>query len=71
MLPMESPYLSPMPRNLLMFLPVLPAVLGALFLLFYLITLPDDPLAKKERVTAEDLAVMIGGGSPPALKKVQ
>ncbi len=40
----------------------------------YLITLPDDPLAKKERVTAEDLAgrtLMIGGGSPPALKKVQ
>ncbi len=34
----------------------------------------DDPLAKKERVTAEDLAgrtLMIGGGSPPALKRVQ
>ena len=41
---------------------------------FYLITLPRDRLAKKERVTMEDLAgrtLMIGGGSPPALKKVQ
>ena len=40
----------------------------------YLITLPGDPLAKKERVTADDLAgrtLMIGGGSPPALKRVQ
>ena len=40
----------------------------------YLITLPGDPLAKKERVTTDDLAgrtLMIGGGSPPALKKVQ
>ena len=40
----------------------------------YLITLPGAPLAKKDRVTAGDLAgrtLMIGGGSPPALKKVQ
>lgn len=40
----------------------------------YLITKPDDPLAQKERVTAQDLTgrtLMVGGGSPPALRKVQ
>ncbi|MCH5270920.1 MAG: LysR family transcriptional regulator [Lachnospiraceae bacterium] len=40
----------------------------------YLLSLPDDPLVKKERVTAQDLAgrtLMVGGGSPAALKKVQ
>lgn len=40
----------------------------------YLISLPDDPLAKKEQVTARDLAgrtLMVGGGSPAALKRVQ
>ena len=40
----------------------------------YLITQPDDPLAKKDRVTAWDLAgrtLMVGGGSPNALQKVQ
>ena len=40
----------------------------------YLISQPDDPLARKERVTAWDLAgrtLMIGGGSPAALQKVQ
>lgn len=40
----------------------------------YLISQPDDPLAKKELVTTEDLrgrTLMVGGGSPPALVKVQ
>ena len=40
----------------------------------YLISLPDDPLAKKELVTVHDLAgrtLMVGGGSPAALRKVQ
>ena len=40
----------------------------------YLISLPDDPLAAKERVTAADLTgrtLMVGGGSPAALRKVQ
>ena len=40
----------------------------------YLITKPDDPLAQKEKVTAEDLAgrtLMVGGPSPLALRKVQ
>ena len=40
----------------------------------YLISLPDDPLAGKERVTAQDLSgqtLMVGGGSPAALRKVQ
>ena len=39
-----------------------------------LITKPDDPLAKKEFVTADDLTgrtLMVGGGSPLALRKVQ
>ena len=40
----------------------------------YLISQPKDPLAKKELVTVEDLAgrtLMVGGGSPMALRKVQ
>ena len=40
----------------------------------YLISLPDDPLAQKERVTVRDLSgrtLMVGGGSPLALQKVQ
>lgn len=40
----------------------------------YLISQHDDPLTKKERVTAWDLAgrtLMVGGGSPVALQKVQ
>ena len=40
----------------------------------YLISQLDDPLAKKELVTANDLAgrtLMVGGGSPLALQKVQ
>ena len=40
----------------------------------YLITTREDPLAKQNRVTQEDLygrTLMVGGGSPPALKAVQ
>ncbi len=40
----------------------------------YLISQPDDPLSEKERVTAHDLSgrtMMVGGGSPAALRKVQ
>lgn len=40
----------------------------------YLITQRDDPLAEKNRITEEDLygrTLMVGGGSPPALKNVQ
>ena len=40
----------------------------------YLISQPDDPLAKKERITANDLegrTLMVGGGSPAALRTVQ
>ena len=40
----------------------------------YLITMPDDPLAAKPLVKAEDLAgrtLMVGGGSPRALRAVQ
>ena len=40
----------------------------------YLITQRDDPLAKKNRVREEDLygrTLMVGGGSPAALKAVQ
>ena len=40
----------------------------------YLISQLDDPLAKKELVTVGDLAgrtLMVGGGSPAALRKVQ
>ena len=40
----------------------------------YLISQPDDPLAKKKRVTVKDLSgrtLMVGGGSPMALRKVQ
>ena len=40
----------------------------------YLITKPDDPLAQKERILPGDLqgrTLMVGGGSPPALRKVQ
>lgn len=40
----------------------------------YLISQPDDPLAKKEKVTISDLSgrtLMVGGGSPTALQKVQ
>lgn len=40
----------------------------------FLITLKSDPLAKKELITMEDLegrTLMIGGGSPPSLRKVQ
>ena len=40
----------------------------------YLISQPDDPLARKKKVTARDLAgrtLMVGGGSPTALRKVQ
>lgn len=40
----------------------------------YLITKPDDPLAQKECITASDLTgrtLMVGGGSPLALRKVQ
>lgn len=40
----------------------------------YLITLPDDPLAAKEKITVQDLIgrrLMVGGGSPCALRKVQ
>lgn len=39
-----------------------------------LITKPDDPLAQREKVTAEDLVgrtLMVGGPSPLALRKVQ
>lgn len=39
-----------------------------------LISLPDDPLAKKDLVTVQDLTgrtLMVGGGSPAALRKVQ
>lgn len=40
----------------------------------YLIAQKDDPLAKKEIITPQDLkgrTLMIGGGSPPELKKAQ
>lgn len=40
----------------------------------FLISKPDDPLARKEFVTADDLTgrtLMVGGGSPLALRKVQ
>ena len=40
----------------------------------YLISQPDDPLAKKDCVTAQDLTgrtLMVGGGSPAALRAVQ
>ena len=40
----------------------------------YLISQHDDPLAKKELITVNDLAgrtLMVGGGSPIALRKVQ
>ena len=40
----------------------------------YLISQPNDPLAQKVRVTANDLAgrtLMVGGGSPAALRQVQ
>ena len=40
----------------------------------YLISQPDDPLARKKKVTVKDLAgrtLMVGGGSPAALRKVQ
>lgn len=40
----------------------------------YLITRRDDPLAEKNRITESDLygrTLMVGGGSPPALKTVQ
>ena len=40
----------------------------------YLVAMPDDPLAKKERIRPEDLAgrtLMVGGGSPNALRSVQ
>ena len=40
----------------------------------YLITQRSDPLAKKNRITEEDLygrTLMVGGGSPPALQAVQ
>ena len=39
-----------------------------------LITQKDDPLTKKKAVAAEDLygrTLLVGGGSPPALRKVQ
>ena len=40
----------------------------------YLIAQRDDPLAQKNRISGEDLfgrTLMVGGGSPPALKAVQ
>ena len=40
----------------------------------YLISQRDDPLAEKNRISEEDLydrTLMVGGGSPPALKAVQ
>ena len=40
----------------------------------YLISLPDDPLAQKACVTTQDLSgrtLMVGGGSPAALQRVQ
>jgi len=40
----------------------------------YLITRRDDPLAQKNLITEEDLygrSLMVGGGSPPALRAVQ
>ena len=40
----------------------------------YLISQPDDPLARKKRVTVKDLSgrtLMVGGGSPLTLRKVQ
>ena len=40
----------------------------------YLIARRDDPLAEKNRITESDLygrTLMVGGGSPPALKTVQ
>ena len=40
----------------------------------YLIARRDDPLAVKDRISEEDLygrTLMVGGGSPPALKAVQ
>ena len=40
----------------------------------YLITQKEDPLAKKNRIVEEDLygrTLMVGGGSPNALKAVQ
>ncbi len=41
---------------------------------FYLITKKDDPLAKQKRIRLEDLrerTLMVGGGSPPALRALQ
>ncbi len=41
---------------------------------FYLITKKDDPLAKQEVIHLEDLqdrTLMVGGGSPPALRALQ
>lgn len=40
----------------------------------YLVVRHDDPLAEKKIITKDDLlgrTLMIGGGSPPALKKIQ
>ena len=40
----------------------------------YLIALRNDPLAKKDLITEDDLygrTIMVGGGSPPALQAVQ
>ncbi len=40
----------------------------------YLITTKNDPLAEKNRITEKDLygrTLMVGGGSPPALRSVQ
>lgn len=40
----------------------------------YLITMPNDKLAEKKIITIKDLigrSLMVGGGSPPALQKVQ
>ncbi|MBM6983382.1 MAG: LysR family transcriptional regulator substrate-binding protein [Mesosutterella multiformis] len=41
---------------------------------FFLITDRNDPLSKKTKVTAADLAgrtLMVGGGSPPVLRAIQ